>query len=399
MILIGSNFNSPGPRPGAIEAQESNSLQGIPILPLPIVYYMKLRLSIIFFLFIQVLGAFSQQGTTPGKNDFIPFSPSHRPRMAAEWEPAVGVLIAWPLSIPYKLVIALSEDTKLYTLIADTKSKQEAIKWFSKWGIMPDRVKFITAPQGEDISWTRDWGPHAVFTPDGTMKLVDGNYLLSTPMSGLSCGDSLQFVYHDDKGKIIYMKKEDALPGYIGPSIDVDRVSLPFSFTGGNVISDGQRSAFSTCIITNENRYIGITDEQFFEQTRAILGIDHYMLISNFEPLGIQHIDCYMKMLDEERLFVMRPPADHPLYELYEGIVTHELSKLTNAYGRLYQILRLDTDRYHEDELAAYSNSLILNQTIYVPLFGIPQDSIAMKQWADAMPGYIIKGFEFTISK
>ena len=89
-------------------------------------------------------------------------------------------------------------------------------------------------------------------------------------------------------------------------------VSLPFSFTGGNVISDGQRSAFSTCIITNENRYTGVTDEKFFKDARKILGIENYNIISNFEDKGIQHIDCFMKLLDEERIFVMRPPADHP---------------------------------------------------------------------------------------
>jgi hypothetical protein len=95
----------------------------------------------------------------------------------------------------------------------------------------------------------------------------------------------------------------------------------------------------------------------------------------------------------------MRPPVDHPAYAQYEGIITHELSHLTNAYGRPYQVFRLDTDRYEDDELAAYSNSLILNQTIYVPLFGIPQDSIALRQWADAMPGYKVKGFEFVLKK
>jgi hypothetical protein len=106
-----------------------------------------------------------------------------------------------------------------------------------------------------------------------------------------------------------------------------------------------------------------------------------------------------MKLLDEERILVARPPSDHPSYEQYEGIVAHELSKLTNAWGRPYQILRIDTDRYHEDDLAAYTNALILNKTIYVPLFGIGQDSVAMKQWQEAMPGYTIKGFEFKLDK
>ena len=107
----------------------------------------------------------------------VPYYPTNHPRMVAEWEPATAVLIAWPLSIPHKLVVELAKDIKVQILVEDLKAKQDAIKWLTKWGIYPDRIKFITAPQGIDVSWTRDWGPHAVFNPDGNMLLADGKYL------------------------------------------------------------------------------------------------------------------------------------------------------------------------------------------------------------------------------
>lgn len=335
----------------------------------------------------------------PVSDTDIPYYPSNHPRMVAEWEPATAVLIAWPLSIPHKLVVELAKDIKLQVLVEDNKSKQDAIKWLFNWGIYPDRVKFITAPQGIDVSWTRDWGPHAVFTPEGEMRLADGKYVYATPKSGYACDDSLTFLYVNDTKEIIKTTTDDRIPEYIASANDFEMVQLPFSFTGGNVISDGQRTAFSTCIITNENRYTGVSDEKFFKDAGRILGIKNYNILSNFEEEGIQHIDCYMKLLDEERILVMRPPSDHPSSAVYEGIITHELSKLTNAWGRPYQILRIDTDRYRGDELAAYSNSLILNKVVYVPLFGIPQDSVALRQWEAAMPGYTIKGFDFVLAK
>ncbi len=342
---------------------------------------------------------------TPGSvhaqsNDLLSntYSPSNRPRMVAEWENAIGVLIAWPLSIPKELVVELAKDTKLYVLVTGPEAKLAAIQWMTKWGVTPDRVKLITAPQGKDASWTRDWGPHAVFTPDGTLKFADAKYLYATPVSGQACDDTLHFLYYDQAHQIEQTKIDDVIPDYIASTTDMDLIKLPFAFTGGNVITDGQHSGFSTCMLTNENRYAGVTDETLFRDLNQYLGLDNYHLISNFELKGIQHIDCFMKMLDEERLFVQRPPKDHPLYDVYEGIVNQELSKLTNAYGRPYQILRLDTDRYKGNDLAAYSNSLILNQTVYVPLFNIKQDSVALKQWADAMPGYTIKGFPFPLN-
>jgi agmatine/peptidylarginine deiminase len=327
-----------------------------------------------------------------------PYTPSGRPRIAAEWEPAIGVLIAWPPALPHKLIIELAKDSKLYVVVENRTSQKQAIDWFTKWGIFPDRVKFITAPMDVDAWWTRDWGPHAVFAPDGSMRLADPKYIYSTPVSGLSCDDTLEFIFHDEQGNVAKTIIDDRIPEHISQSTGFDLIPLPFAFTGGNVISDGQRTVFSSCIITNENRYMDIADEKFFHDARQLLGVEKYNVISNFEEEGIQHIDCYMKLLDEERILVMRPPADHPAFDQYEGIVNHELSVLTNAWGRPYQILRLDTDRFNGDELAAYSNSLILNQIVYVPLFGISQDSVAMKQWRTAMPGYTIKGFEFKIA-
>lgn len=317
--------------------------------------------------------------------------------MAAEWEPALGTIITWPLSIPHRLVIELATDGKLFIMVPDEKTQKEAVTWLSKWHIDPYHIKFIRAPQGIDAFWVRDWGPHAVFTADGTMKLADGKYLYATPVTGFKCDDPLQFLYHTPDNKIMKTEVDDKAPSYIGLSADLEMLELPFSFTGGNVISDGQQSAFSTCVIKNENVYDGETEEKFLADTKSMLGIENYHFISNFEADGIQHIDCFMKMLDEERLFVMRPPIGHPLYTVYEDIVTKELPKLKNAYGRPYQILRLDTDMYYENRLAAYSNSLIVNKTIYVPLFGIKQDSVALSQWAAAMPGYTIKGFEYVI--
>ncbi len=348
-----------------------------------------------------ILGAQSPP-PTPSPNTFANFSPSLQTRMVAEWEPAIGVLVSWPLSIPHRLLKSLAEDTKLYLLVSNRSSMVDAISWLTKWDIYPDRVKFITSPQGRDVSWTRDWGPHAVYDTSGVMQLADGMYIYSTPVSGYACDDSLQFLFFDEQGEVELTIADDRIPRFIASSVDLEMVELKFAFTGGNVFSDGQQRGFSTCVLKNENEYMGIPEEKFRGDVKQKLGIREYNIISNFEESGIQHIDCYMKVLDEERLLVMRPPVDHPDYEVYEGIVKYELSQLNNAFGRPYEILRLDTDvygQYHgEDDLAAYSNSLILNKHIYVPMFGIGQDTVALRQWREAMPGYTVKGFEFVVA-
>lgn len=106
-----------------------------------------------------------------------------------------------------------------------------------------------------------------------------------------------------------------------------------------------------------------------------------------------------MKLLDEERISVAEPPKDNEMYAVYENIVENELKKLKNANGRSYQILRIKIGRYREERLATHTNSLILNKTIYLPLFQIKEDSLALETWQKAMPGYVVKGFTYALDE
>lgn len=319
-------------------------------------------------------------------------------RVAAEWEPALGTMITWPLCIPHKLVIELAKDNHLYTLVENETSKEEALKWYTQWGIDSNNNTFIYTPQGIDSWWVRDWGPSGVFTTGGKMKLGDGKYIYSTPYSGIQCGDSLGFIYKTKDNKIIKTETEDSETLYLGKGLNIEVLDLPFINTGGNVQTDGLGTAFSTCVLLNENRFFGVSQEKFFDLNKNLLGLNRYNIVSNFENHGIQHIDCFMKLLDEERILVAEPPRDHYLYNVYENIVQNELSKLRSPYGRPYQILRIKTGRFRKEALAAYTNSIILNKTIYVPLYKIKEDSIALQRWREVMPGYTIKGFEFALA-
>lgn len=318
-------------------------------------------------------------------------------RTAAEWEPAKGTLVAWPLALPYKLVIELAKDNHLYTLVENDSTKNEAQKWYDKWGIDAAHNTFVYVPRGIDFWWTRDWGPSAIFTPDGKMKLADANCLYTPPRAKWGCSDSLYSLFSDKPHEVLKSEIDDATIVPLGKGLNLEVLNLSFINTGGNFMTDGLGTAFSTCILPSENKFHQIPKAQYFKLNKDLQGINNYHIISNFEKMGIQHIDCFMKLLDEERILVAEPPTDHELYPVYENIVENELKKLKTVYGRPYEILRLKTGRYDGEKLAAYSNSIIVNKTIYVPLFQIKADSVALQTWRKAMPGYTVKGFTFAL--
>jgi agmatine/peptidylarginine deiminase len=323
------------------------------------------------------------------------FDQGDKHRTAAEWEPALGTMITWPLCVPYKLAVALSQDNHLYTLVNDETTQKDAEKWYKEWGIDLENVSFLYAEQGIDAWWTRDWGPSAVFDGDHNFFLADGKYIYATPATDLACNDSLRFLYYDDDKTMQLTQIDDDATIPLAKQLGFELIDLPFNNTGGNVLSDGLGTAISSCVITSENKYYGVDKDDFFKLNDSLLGFKNYHIISNFEHYGIQHVDCFFKIIDEETLLVAEPPKDHDLYDIYNNIVDNELATLKTPYGRDYKIKRLATARYDGERLAAYTNSLILNNNIYVPLFDIDQDSLALETWKEAMPGYQVKGYEF----
>lgn len=321
-------------------------------------------------------------------------------RVAAEWEPALGVLVSWPPYLPRALFVELARDSRLFVLVEDEAVAADALDWFERWGIDLDRVQLLEVPGSDDAAWTRDYGPHPVFTADGNLVLGDARYDRSTPDSALPCDAPLKTPWNGgwgDRFRDYDVTLDDAAPTAIAAALGRPSKPLPFVVTGGNFLTDGRGGALSTCILVNENRDNGVDEQAFRELARAELGVERYAVLPNFEDDGIQHVDCLLKLLDGERLLVARPPRDHALHERYERLVHDELAALRTPSGRPYEILRVDTARYDGERLAAYTNSLILNCTVYVPLFDIPQDEVALQQWRSALPGYEVKGFRFVL--
>ncbi|MCK5645240.1 MAG: agmatine deiminase family protein [Anaerolineales bacterium] len=347
----------------------------------------------LLFCLICLLALFSAAGCSAGSSDPSPTDVpeiSETPlRTVAEWEPALGALIGWPLNLPKTLVVEIAKDDILFVMVADEDSQADAEASFTEWGIDPDQVRFIIAPQGENVNWPRDWGPHTVVDEMGKFSFVDPRFI-SYPFSESDCDGRL---YPDPWGDEEDYKNDDLATEILAAELGMDNTQIPLALTGGNFLVDGHDTVFSTCTMLKENAEIGIEGDEFFDPVEQYLGIENYVVLPNYESGGIQHLDCAFKLLDEETIMIMRVPEDSPEYTHIEKIV-EEVSKLSNANGRPYEIVRIDSAPFRPDEVAAYTNSLILNKKVFVPLYGIPEDQGALKTWSEAMPGYDVIGFE-----
>jgi hypothetical protein len=124
-------------------------------------------------------------------------------------------------------------------------------------------------------------------------------------------------------------------------------------------------------------------------------GIAPYNVIDDISPTGIHHIDTWAKKLDEETVLMKRVWQAHPTYAALEQRAAL-ISSLPSSTGRNYTVHRVDCHNIGGGNPAAYTNSLILNDRIYVPLFGnATYDSAAMNAYRAAIPAYDVRGYTY----
>jgi agmatine/peptidylarginine deiminase len=308
--------------------------------------------------------------------------------MVAEWEPANGTLIRWPLGFPMALAVELAEDDTLYTLVEGQSGENQAKSAFQSAGIDVSMVRFIRTDTYS--MWTRDWGPQCVFGDDGQMGIVDpwfDGYPWVPGCAGKDARDvsrpPTERGYEDD----------DVINADVAAALGLPLHELPAYCTGGNIMTDGHGRAFSTEQMLDENAP-WMSSATFFSRAEDYLGITDYEILPNPEVHGIQHIDCYAKLLNEETVLVKEVPTWHPEYQCIEDLVD-AFENLTTCYGRPYEIVRIWCAPYSGDEVAAYTNSLILNGKVLVPTFGIAADADALATYESAMPGYEVIGISY----
>jgi len=174
-----------------------------------------------------------------------------------------------------------------------------------------------------------------------------------------------------------------------------DILDIPVFWTGGNFMTDGYGMGFSTRLMVNENN---IDESEFVDIINEYLNIDNYHIFDNPNESSIQHMDCLAKLVNPETIIIKQVPESSPEYECMEDFAEsfYELNTFYNRDFKIYRILCPDINGggWETNPVAAYTNSLILNNKVLVPQYGISDDVQALEVYQEAMPGYQVLGFD-----
>ena len=277
-------------------------------------------------------------------------------RNIAEYERMEGVLIRYPFGISTAVIAEMSEDVTVYCLVSSSQ-QNSANSSMENGGVNMGNVVYVTG--STDSYWTRDYGPWWV---------VDGN-------RGVSVVD---FTYNRPR------PNDNQAPTKMANYLDAPYFASDIVHAGGNYMTDGLGTSASTDLVYVENF---IPNSQVLQIMEDYYGIETYHVLDDPNNTYIDHIDCWGKYLSPTKVMIREVPASHAQYGEIEATATY-FRNSTNEWGEPWDVYRVWTPNDQP-----YTNSLILNEKVLVPITGSSWDDEALTAYEEAMPGFDILPF------
>ena len=330
-------------------------------------------LIIVLLLAIPVLGmragADAPQCNAGGRT----LQPSDYVRSPAEFESSDGALISWPTYDPAcyafhrDMTREIAKAGICYIVVSDSGKKTSVQSYLSGQGVPLGNVTFVIV--NTDSLWIRDYGPFFVLDSAGNKRISNFAYDMSRP-------------------------NDDAFPAAYGALMGYTIYSADLSLQGGNYMNDGCDRGYANSIIYSDN--IALSESQVDQVICEYNGLRSMGVGQEMTSDGTGHIDMGVKLLSPSTVLVSDCEAGNPDHAILDN-TARIWENRTTVYGTKFNVVRLplvhdesSTDTIYE----TYTNSLIVNKRVLVPVYGIAEDSAALVAYRSAMPGYTIVGID-----
>lgn len=298
--------------------------------------------------------------------------------LLSEWQPVDSVVIAWPfpasdwnycivdVDICYQeLLKALSSKVKTRVLLHPSMN---VTLWRGSFAVDLNwaNVDVINTVEYDD-TWIRDYGPLSL-------------------TSGL-----LDFVF-DGWGKKYPSEADNLVNKQLRMILGASWIESPLVAEGGALEVNDQRVllANKNCVL-DPLRNPNLSVDDIESQLTHVLGLSEVLWIDGIELTGDDtdgHIDTVARFTNDQGIVYSGPNTAHPDNDMLKSL---DLQVRAIAERKNYRLFVLPTpiifSKYDQSLLpATYANFLHCNGTIFVPVYGIDLDEIALSILADAFP-------------
>lgn len=310
------------------------------------------------------------------------------PRLPAEWEPQVAVMLTWPHAetdwadqlpaverVYTHLATQIARFEPVLIVCRDGAHRAEIAERLRAAAVPAERLLLAQAPSND--TWARDHGPIGVLD-DGQARLVD-------------------FRFNGWGGKF-RADLDDAITASLhrsGVFGDTPVAASRLVLEGGAIESDGAGTLLAVERTLVDDRRNPAWDRAEVETEIArLLGIRRFLWLRHGALTGDDtdgHIDTLVRFCSPDTLCYVRceDPTDPDHAEL--AAMELELRALRTASGNPYRLVPLPhpAPLYDSDARrlpATYANFLVINRAVLLPVYGDTADRLAAERLAGLFP-------------
>ena len=311
----------------------------------------------------------------------------------AEWHPQQAVQITWPHSdtdwnwildeaqaFYFKLAKTILTLQDLIISVPNEKLKEELEQSLKDAKF---QCRIFICPSND--TWARDHGPISVFSHGA---------LLTQDYQFNGWGNKFEAQLDNQITRTLFEKG-----AYQGAKLK----SFELILEGGSLESDGMGSLLTTkqCLL-NKNRNPKYPQHELEKELKAQLGCENVLWLEHGDLVGDDtdaHIDTLARFIPNNGIVFQgcQNHQDEHFSDLNKMKV--QLKTFRNTQGLHYTLFELpfpnaiyeDFGTENEQRLpASYANFLILNTAVLLPIYNVPQDTLAIEVLSNAMPNHKI---------
>jgi len=257
--------------------------------------------------------------------------------------------------------IVSDEDTALLIVYKDEQELKKIKYYLNKYLIPTQPIHFMA--HSYDGIWIRDYCPFSTINDLNKIELID-------------------FMYHKTKDNLFARA--------IAKYLKINVKTMPLNMQGGNLIINQNGIAICTDLILQQNN---ISKNTLFKILKTHLNISQLVVLKKLQNEATGHIDMLLKFANSSTLLATQLTENMSDYEVMtENIAT--LKAQIPSINIVQIPIATDNDSYEQlgNIFYSYTNAVVLNKSVMLPLYGEPTDELAFSIFQKVYPKHTIQG-------
>ncbi len=291
------------------------------------------------------------------------YSQPNNPFTPPEFFPSKAVLIEWPFNhsiwpLYSELINECQKSAEVILVVRDKDEEEQMLTLLGEDNVSLQNISFIHVPC--ERMWIRDHGPLSILTDEG-----------------------VAFMDFDD---LADSGQDEDLPTNLANIWELESYVIDWILCGGNFMVDSYGTLFTTGRLYSNNP--SIPETTINEVLYRYMGIESVVTVSAMHDDYWGHIDMQMKLLNDTTMVISSVvDQDNPNFQILEDNF-NIIRNIQAPNGKQYHIERLPK----ADDWKTYTNSLILNNKVIVPVYDHPNDQVALDIYESLLPEHDIVG-------